>query len=195
MTVIIDTGCGNFASVQFALKRLGCNAILSDDPSTILSADRLILPGVGSAQAAMQKLRERQLLPLLAQIEQPLLGICLGMQLLGEYSQEGDTALTGLLPCSSQRLETAGHPLPHMGWNQLTVSDHPLFHGINNGDYVYFVHSYGVPVGELTLASSDYGQPFSAAIGRDNLMGLQFHPERSSAVGAKILQNFLELQG
>ncbi|WP_298441632.1 imidazole glycerol phosphate synthase subunit HisH [uncultured Ferrimonas sp.] len=193
MTVIIDTGCANFASVQFALKRLGCDAVISDDAATILSADRLILPGVGSAPAAMDKLRQRGLLELLPQIEQPLLGICLGMQLLGEYSQEGNTALPGLLPVQSTRLHSNNQPLPHMGWNQLTVTDHPLFAGINNGDYVYFVHSYGVEVGEFTLAQSEYGQRFSAAIGRDNLMGVQFHPERSSAVGARILQNFLEL--
>ncbi|QIZ76753.1 imidazole glycerol phosphate synthase subunit HisH [Ferrimonas lipolytica] len=193
MTVIIDTGCANFASVQFALKRLGCNAQISADPATILSADRLILPGVGSAQAAMQKFTERGISELLPQIEQPLLGICLGMQLLGEFSQEGNTALPGLLPVQTERLHANGQPLPHMGWNRIGNFDHPLFSGINHGDYVYFVHSYAVPVGELTIAQSNYGQPFSAAIGRDNLLGVQFHPERSSAVGARILKNFLEI--
>lgn len=192
MTVIIDTGCANLSSVRFAFERLGANAVVSDDATTILAADRVILPGVGSAQAAMVQLAERGLLEVLPQIEQPLLGICLGMQLLGESSEEGNTRLPGLLPFTTQRLNVGDRPLPHMGWNTLEPVDHPLFEGINKGDYVYFVHSYGVAEGSLTLANCEYGQRFSAAVGRGNIMGVQFHPERSGPVGARILKNFLE---
>ncbi|GAA4886501.1 imidazole glycerol phosphate synthase subunit HisH [Ferrimonas pelagia] len=198
MTVIIDTGCANLSSVRFALERLGATPQISRDPQTILSADRVILPGVGSAQAAMVQLRERGLLEVLPKIEQPLLGICLGMQLLGEASQEGTVAqksmpLPGLLPFTTEKLRVGDQPLPHMGWNTLEPTDHPLFAGINKGDYVYFVHSYGVAETELTLAASEYGQRFSASVGRGNIMGVQFHPERSGAVGARILKNFLEI--
>ncbi|MBY6185301.1 imidazole glycerol phosphate synthase subunit HisH [Marinobacter hydrocarbonoclasticus] len=192
MTVIIDTGCANLASVRFAFERLGAPALVSADATTILSAERVILPGVGSAQAAMVQLAERNLLSVLPKIEQPMLGICLGMQLLGESSQEGNTRLPGLLPFTTERLEVGQRPLPHMGWNTLEPVDHPLFAGINKGDYVYFVHSYGVAEGNLTLATTEYGQRFSAAVGRGNVMGVQFHPERSGAVGARILKNFLE---
>ncbi|SHG80831.1 imidazole glycerol phosphate synthase subunit HisH [Ferrimonas marina] len=197
MTVIIDTGCANLASVRFALERLDANPVISADANTILSAERVILPGVGSAQAAMAQLQQRGLLEVLPKIDQPMLGICLGMQLLGEASEEGavegtPTALPGLLPFTTERLQVGDQPLPHMGWNAITPIDHPLFAGINPGDYVYFVHSYGVAEGELTLASCDYGQRFSASVGRGNIMGVQFHPERSGAVGARILKNFLE---
>ncbi|MBY5991404.1 imidazole glycerol phosphate synthase subunit HisH [Ferrimonas balearica] len=194
MTVIIDTGCANLASVRFALERLGDAPQVSADARTILSADRVILPGVGSAQAAMVQLRERGLLTVLPQIQQPLLGICLGMQLLGAASEEGNTVLPGLLPFKTERLKAGEQPLPHMGWNTLTPTDHPLFAGVKPGDYVYFVHSYGVAEGPLTLASTQYGQRFSASVGRGNIMGVQFHPERSGPVGARILKNFLELK-
>ncbi len=197
MTVIIDTGCANLASVRFALKRLGANPVISSDAATILAADRVILPGVGAAQAAMVQLRQRGLLPVLHQIQQPLLGICLGMQLLGATSEEGasngdPTPLPGLLPLHTARLLAGERPLPHMGWNTITPTDHPLFAGVQSGDYLYFVHSYGIADGPLTLARCHYGQPFSAAVGRGNIMGVQFHPERSGAVGARILKNFLE---
>lgn len=193
MTVIIDTGYANLASVRFALERLEANVCITADPAKILDAERIILPGVGSAQAAMIQLEERNLLQVLKQIEQPLLGICLGMQLLGEFSEEGNTKLPGLLPFTSEKLQTNNQPLPHMGWNTLEPVDHPLFAGINNGDYVYFVHSYGVAENSLTLSACEYGQRFSAAIGRGNIMGVQFHPERSGKVGTQILKNFLEI--
>ena len=193
MTVIIDTGCANLASVRFALERLGAPVTVTADADKILAAERVILPGVGSAQAAMVQLEQRNLLPVLKKIEQPLLGICLGMQLLGECSEEGNTALPGLLPFSTRKLKTAGQPLPHMGWNTLEPTDHPLFAGINKGDYVYFVHSYAVAESDLTLAACEYGQRFSAALGRGNIMGVQFHPERSGKVGTRILKNFLEI--
>ena len=193
MTVIIDTGCANLASVRFALERLDTPVTVSADASTILSAERIILPGVGSAQAAMAQLEQRNLLSVLPEIEQPLLGICLGMQLLGEYSDEGNTSLPGLLPFTTRRLQPGNQPLPHMGWNTLEPVDHPLFAGIKKGDYVYFVHSYAVAESNFTLAACEYGQRFSAAVGRDNIMGVQFHPERSGKTGTQILKNFLEI--
>ncbi|GAA5188372.1 imidazole glycerol phosphate synthase subunit HisH [Ferrimonas gelatinilytica] len=197
MTVIIDTGCANLASVRFALQRLGDHPLISADPAAILSADRVILPGVGAAQAAMTQLEQRELLSVLHKIEQPLLGICLGMQLLGASSEEGAAPdnpirLPNLLPLHTARLKADGQPLPHMGWNTITPTEHPLFAGVVAGDYLYFVHSYGIAEGPLTLASCTYGSPFSAAVGRGNIMGVQFHPERSGAVGARILKNFLE---
>lgn len=193
MTVIIDTGCANLASVRFALERLDAQVTISADPETILSAERVILPGVGSAQAAMVQLEERGLLSVLTKIEQPLLGICLGMQLLGKYSEEGNTALPGLLPLTTRKLKAGNQPLPHMGWNILEPVDHPLFAGIEKGEHVYFVHSYAVKENEFTLAASDYGQRFSAAVGQGNIMGVQFHPERSGKTGTRILKNFLEI--
>ena len=192
MTAIIDTGCANLASVRMACERLGASVVVSADPATLLSAERIILPGVGSAPAAMDLLRERDLLQLLPRITQPLLGICLGMQLLGAFSAEGNTAMAGLLPVSCERLDSQGLPLPHMGWNAIEPTDHPLFAGIRSGDYVYFVHGYGIAAGPLTLASCTYGQTFSAAIGQGQIMGVQFHPELSGPVGARILKNFLE---
>ena len=148
----------------------------------------------------MVQLEARGLLSVLPQITQPLLGICLGMQLLGCTSEESSdnetgknlTTLPGLLPVSTKQMVTDGRPLPHMGWNTLTPTEHPLFAGISNNDYVYFVHSYAIEENPLSLATCDYGQRFSAAIGEGNIMGVQFHPERSGAVGARILKNFLE---
>ena len=193
MTVIIDTGCANLASVRFALERLNASVTITADAGRILAAERVILPGVGSAQAAMVQLEQRKLLPVLKKIEQPLLGICLGMQLLGKFSEEGNSVLPGLLPFTVKRLQAGNQPLPHMGWNTLEPVDHPLFAGIKRGDYVYFVHSYAVAESDLTLAACEYGQRFSAAIGRGNIMGVQFHPERSGKTGTRILKNFLEI--
>ncbi|USD39202.1 imidazole glycerol phosphate synthase subunit HisH [Ferrimonas sp. SCSIO 43195] len=190
---IIDTGCANLSSVRFALLRLGAEVTVSRDPAQILASDRVILPGVGSAPAGIQALRDSGVLETLGQLTQPVLGICLGMQLLGQSSDEGQARLTGLLPFRCRKLKADGHPLPHMGWNTISPGDHPLFADIADGSHLYFVHSYAVAESELTLARCHYGQTFSAAVGRGNLMGVQFHPERSGPVGAKILQNFLEM--
>lgn len=198
--VIIDTGCANIASVRFAIQRLGYDVTLSHRPEVILAADKLFLPGVGTASEAMHNLKQRQLVELIQRLEQPVLGICLGMQLMGRRSQEhGQQAqqavdCLGLVNGDVQRMQTEALPLPHMGWNTVTAQQgNPLFAGIDPDEYFYFVHSFAIPVGDYTIAECDYGQPFSAAIQQGNYYGVQFHPERSSKVGAKLIDNFLKL--
>jgi glutamine amidotransferase len=193
--VIIDSGGANIASLVYALERLGCAAHLSADPVEIRSAARVILPGVGAAADAMARLRAHGLVDVIPRLTQPLLGICLGMQLLFESSEEGDTRCLGVFPGAVRRFAAApGRPVPHMGWNSLhAVADVPLLAGIRDGDYAYFVHSFAAPVGEHTLARCAYGADFSAVVGRGNFMATQFHPERSAAAGARILANFLGL--
>ncbi|CAH0532969.1 Imidazole glycerol phosphate synthase subunit HisH [Vibrio stylophorae] len=195
--VIIDTGCANVASVRYAVERLGYDVTISKAPEVVLAADKLLLPGVGTAKEAMNNLAERDLIELVKRVEKPLLGICLGMQLLGMLSEEGDSQVTCLELCEGEvrKMQTGDLPLPHMGWNTVTpVDNHPLFAGIPPESYFYFVHSYAMPVDpRYTIASCDYGQPFSAAVGRNNFYGVQFHPERSGKVGAQLLANFLSL--
>jgi glutamine amidotransferase len=198
--VIIDTGCANVSSVKFAIQRLGYEVTISKDPQVVLAADKLFLPGVGTASEAMKNLQERNLISLVKQVEKPLLGICLGMQLLGKLSQEkGQKAnesveCLGLCDGEVSLLQTGDLPLPHMGWNTVSAqTGHPLFNGIEEGEYFYFVHSFGMPVGDYTIAQCDYGQGFSAAIQSGNYYGVQFHPERSSKAGAQLIRNFLEL--
>ncbi|HBF48995.1 imidazole glycerol phosphate synthase subunit HisH [Shewanella frigidimarina] len=199
LTVIIDTGCANLSSVRFAFERLNANVIVSADFDVIRSAARVVLPGVGTAGAAMDALKQKNLIELIKSLTQPVMGVCLGMQMLASLSNEHggrseqDITCLGLVPTDIGDLDSKGLPLPHMGWNQIEVSDHPLFVGIENGSYVYFVHSYRAPISEYTLASSTYGESFSAAIGKGNFFGVQFHPEKSAKVGAKILQNFLQM--
>lgn len=193
--VIIDSGGANLASLQFALERLGARATVTSDARAIAAATRVILPGVGSAADAMQRLRRSRLAELLPTLRQPVLGICLGMQLLFERSAEGTTECLGILPGSARQLEAApGRPVPHMGWNQLTgLRADPLLAGIEPGEYFYFVHSYAVPASPVTLASVHYGQAVSAVVRRGNFWGTQFHPERSASAGARLLGNFLGL--
>jgi imidazole glycerol-phosphate synthase subunit HisH len=201
LTVIIDTGCANLSSVRFAFERLNANVIVSADVDVIKNAARVVLPGVGTAGAAMDALKQKHLIELIKSLTQPVLGVCLGMQMLASLSNEhgnrGDKSITclGLVPTEIGDLDSKGLPLPHMGWNQIELPDtekrHPLFIGIDNGSYVYFVHSYRAPISEYTIASSTYGEAFSAAIGKGNFFGVQFHPEKSAKVGAQILQNFL----
>jgi glutamine amidotransferase len=193
--VIIDSGGANLASLQFAFERLGAKTRVSADAAEIRSAPRVILPGVGSAADAMARLHNNHLAALLPSLTQPVLGICLGMQLLFERSEEGETDCLGILPDSVRRLQPMeGRPVPHMGWNQLSpVRQDPLLDGIAPNDYVYFVHSFAVPVSDVTLASADYGVTLSAIVRRGNFWGTQFHPERSAAVGARVLANFLKL--
>ncbi|MFB2637004.1 imidazole glycerol phosphate synthase subunit HisH [Shewanella bicestrii] len=211
--VIIDTGCANLSSVRFAFERLGAKVLVTDDKASIKAAKRVVLPGVGSAGAAMASLSEKALVELIQGLTQPVLGVCLGMQMLTLLSKErGGQALDcqtldckclGIIPTEideldRQILKAEDLPLPHMGWNQLTFSNpsqvHPLFAGVPAGSYVYFVHSYRAPLSDYTLAQCRYGEDFSAAIGKDNFMGVQFHPEKSAAVGAQILGNFLKMQ-
>jgi glutamine amidotransferase len=193
--VLIDAGGANIGSVRYALGRLGVEARMSADAAEIAAADRVVLPGVGAAAAGMARLRELGLVELVRSLRQPLLGVCLGMQLLFDGSDEGDVECLGLLPGRVRRL--AGGPglrVPHMGWNRLGIlRGDPLLHGIAEGESAYFVHGYAVPVGEDTLASCTHGETFSAVVRRGHRMGAQFHPERSATTGARLLANFLEM--
>ncbi|WP_017346589.1 imidazole glycerol phosphate synthase subunit HisH [Pantoea sp. A4] len=193
--VILDTGCANLSSVKWAIERLGYTPEVSRDPDVVLRASKLFLPGVGTAQAAMDQLKERDLIELVKACTQPVLGICLGMQLLGKGSEEsGGIETLGLVDASVGLMDTRGLPLPHMGWNQITAqAGHHLFRDIPDGSYFYFVHSYAMPVNASTIAQCDYGQPFTAAVQKDNFFGVQFHPERSGKAGAQLLKNFLEM--
>lgn len=192
--VLLDSGGANLGSVQAAFERLGVAAPVSSDWNTIRAATHLVLPGVGAAATAMAKLRDNGLAALIPKLTQPLMGICIGMQLLYERSAESDTECLGLLPGSVLKLPAApGIRVPHMGWNRLDVEvEHPLVAGLDR-QWVYFVHSYAAPVSGLTLASCTHGKPFAAVVASDRIMGAQFHPERSSAPGARLLRNFLAL--
>jgi imidazole glycerol-phosphate synthase subunit HisH len=193
--VIIDSGGANLASLQFAFERLGARTQVTNDASTILRAPRVVLPGVGAAADAMQRLRNCGVADLLPTLRQPVLGICLGMQLLFSRSEEGSTQCLGILSETVRRLRPSpGLPVPHMGWNQLApLREDPILDGIARDDYVYFVHSYAVPPADVTLATTDYGTPVSAIVRKGNFWGAQFHPERSAATGARLLANFLRL--
>ena len=194
--LIVDTKVANLASVGFAFDRLGVAHKTSDDPAEIASADRVLIPGVGAAPYAMRKIREAGLLDVLRRLEQPVLGICLGMQLLFETLDEGGETVEGLglVPGHVGALDTGDLPSPHMGWNTLqSVADDPVTAGVKPGDYAYFVHSYAAPVGDATLASAEYGQPFTAIVRHGNVRGCQFHPERSAQTGATILKAFATL--
>ncbi len=194
-TVIVNSGCANIASVKFAFERLGANVNVSSDLQEISKADRIILPGVGTFDFAMSGLIKNQLINAIKSLSQPVLGICLGMQLYFEGSAEGVTQGLGLAKGMANKfLSEPNLPVPHMGWNQLeNLSDDPLLKGLDEGSYVYFVHSYFIPLGETTLAETTYGTTFSASVRKENFWGCQFHPERSSDVGATILNNFLKL--
>ncbi len=192
---IVDSGGANIASLRYALERLGVAARLTSDPLELRAAPRVILPGVGAAGDAMQRLRTQRLAELLPTLTQPVLGICLGMQLLYEASTEDDVSCLGVIPGRVQRLAAApGRPVPHMGWNQLSLRrESPLTAGIADGDYAYFVHGFAVAPGEEALATCDYGGEFAAVVQRGNFFGTQFHPERSAGVGRRLLANFLSL--
>lgn len=193
--VLVDAGGTNIGSVRYALQRLGADAMLTADAAAIRAADKVILPGVGAAAPGMTRLRELGLVDLIRDLRQPVLGVCLGMQLLCTHSEEGDTPCLGLIPATARRFaEADGLRVPHMGWNRLDVArPHPLLAGLQADDQAYFVHSYAVPCGDWTVASSEHGRRFSAVVARDNYFGMQCHPERSAAVGATLLRNFLSL--
>jgi imidazole glycerol-phosphate synthase subunit HisH len=193
--VIVDSGGANLASLGFAFERLGARAHVTADGATIAGARRVVIPGVGAASDAMQRLQAAGLTHVLPALTQPVLGVCLGMQLLFHESEEGPTACLDVLPDTVRRLQAApGHPVPHMGWNQLELRRFdPLLEGVEFNAYVYFVHSYAAPVSELTLASTNYGGRLSAVVRRGNFWGVQFHPERSGRTGSHLLRNFLEL--
>jgi glutamine amidotransferase len=191
--VIIDSGGANIGSVRYALARLGVEPTLATDAKTIRSADRVILPGVGAAAPAMARLRELDLVETIRGLSQPLLGICLGMQLLFETSDEGEVEGLGLLPGRVGRLRAStGIRIPHMGWNRLRRRrDSALLHGIDDGAYAYFVHSYAAPVSEDCIADCAHGDAFAAVVERGHVAGAQFHPERSAAAGSRLIGNFL----
>lgn len=195
--VIVNTGCANISSVKFALERLGVVVEVSDDASVITRADKVFLPGVGSASAAMASIRKKQLVETVQSLTQPVLGVCLGMQLMvtsSDESNSGQIDCLNLMPGHVGRLQAGDLRLPHMGWNTVTPKeDGGLFTGIPEGTYFYFVHSFAVPDYEHTLATCDYGQRFSAALHHNNFYGVQFHPERSGEAGAQLLTNFVNL--
>ncbi len=190
---VVNSGGANISSVLHALKRLGTEPEFTADANIICAADRVILPGVGAAGSAMDTLRSHGLTEVIRGLTQPVLGICLGMQLLFDSSAEDDTRLLGLIPARLERLpKKSGLRIPHMGWNAIcnTISD-PLTSELA-GKWFYFVHSYAAPVGDWTLSSSTHGQAFSAIVRKDNFYGAQFHPERSAKAGAELLRGFLE---
>lgn len=194
--MIVDSGGANLASIRYALERLSCRAIITADGSTIASADRVLLPGVGAAGHVMRRLKEAGLMSVLSTLTQPVLGICLGMQLLFERTEEDRTNGLGMFAGVVYKLQSsAKHPVPHMGWNDLKdMRSDPLLEDIPRGSYAYFVHSYAVSVSELTLAAAWYGAAISAVVRRRNFWGTQFHPERSGSAGAQILANFLSIE-
>ena len=192
--VLVDAGGSNIGSVRYALQRLGMDAELTGDAATIRAADRVILPGVGAAAVCMARLRELNLVDVLRTLDRPLLGVCVGVQLLFAHSEEDDTPCLGLLPGRVRKLHAApGIRVPHMGWNTLQRRrGGSLVEGIVDGDHAYFVHSYAAAVDDDCLCSSEHGQRFAAVVQRGNVAGAQFHPERSGAVGARLLKNFIE---
>ena len=194
--VIVANGGANIASLQFALQRLDAASSVSADPDEIRTASHVILPGVGAAADAMSRLRQSGLNAVIPALQQPVLGICLGMQLLFEASDEGDARCLGIIPGRASRFSPASErPVPHMGWNTLEIRRPcALLTGLGDGDYAYFVHSYALNVGAATVASTVYGTPFSACVQWRNFYGAQFHPERSAAAGARLLGNFLAIQ-
>lgn len=192
--VLVDSGGSNIGSLHYALVRLGVQAAVTADAARLRDATHVILPGVGAAGAGMRKLREAGLIDVTRQLRQPVLGVCLGMQLLFAATEEGDVDCLNLIDGRVRRLPQAPRiRVPHMGWNRLRgVRAHPLLDGIADGAYAYFVHSFAAPVTAETLVACEHGERFAAVVQRDNFFGAQFHPERSGAVGARLLQNFLE---
>ena len=194
MIAIIDYNAGNIRSVENALSRLGCEYVLSADPAVIRIADKVILPGVGNAAEAMRSLRERGLVPVLKALRKPVLGICVGLQVLCRDSEEGPCECIGLFDAHVRRFPASGVKVTHMGWNALGNLDGKLFRDLKGGAYVYFVHSYYPTLGPDTIATCRHGDTlFSAALKYENFYGTQFHPEKSGAVGEQILRNFLSL--
>ncbi len=196
IVAVVKYNAGNIHSIMNGLARLGVNAVLSDDKSVITSADKVIFPGVGEASSAMKYLRKHKLDEVLTNLEQPFLGICLGMQLMTSHSEEGNSDLLSIFP-DDQVVKfpiNRGYKVPHIGWNTINCFDSPLFYKVEKDSYVYFVHSYYVPKSTATIALTEYdGITFSSSLARGNYYGVQFHPEKSGAVGEQILKNFIEV--
>jgi glutamine amidotransferase len=193
--VIIKYNAGNIRSVDYALQRLGVHAVITDDHEMIQSADKVIFPGVGEAKTTMQYLKQNRLDEVIVNLKQPVLGVCLGLQLMCKHSEEGDTDCLNIFPIQVKKFQPTNNivKVPHMGWNALHSLQSPLFDGIKEHDFVYYVHSFYAELSEFTIAQSSYIHPFSAALHRDNFYATQFHPEKSAAVGSKIIQNFIEI--
>ena len=190
---IVKYNAGNTASVANALTRLGVEPLVTDNADELRAADKVIFPGVGEASTAMKYLRERHLDAVVRSLTRPVLGICLGMQLMCESSEENNIDCLGILPYRARQFVSDTLKIPHTGWNRITNLKSPLFAGVAEGEHVYFVHGYYVETGDSTTATCEYGQRFSAAISRNNFHAVQFHPEKSGAVGERILENFLNI--
>ena len=190
---IVRYNAGNNRSVLNALERLGVSATVTGDPGLLQSADKVIFPGVGEASSAMKYLRQKQLDDTIRSLTQPVLGVCLGMQLLCEHSEENDTECLGVMPGRVKRFANADLKVPHMGWNALSEFDSPLFDGVPDNSYVYFVHGFYVERSSDTVATTNYGTVFAGAMNHKNFYAVQFHPEKSGVVGEQILKNFLDL--
>ncbi len=188
---IIKYNAGNIRSVLFALERIGVAAEVTDDPEKIRSADRVIFPGVGEASTAMRYLQDKKLDQVIRDLTQPVLGICLGMQLLCQYSEENNVDCLGIFDCNVKRFSDPNTKVPQVGWNNISQLKGPLFSGIKENEFVYFVHSYYVELCENTIATTTYGSDFCSAIAKNNFHGVQFHPEKSAGAGEIILKNFL----
>lgn len=190
--VIIDYGAGNTKSVEFAFKRLGIEAVLSSDANDIIAADGVVFPGVGHAQHAMQQLKNKKLDLLIPTLKQPVLGICLGMQLMCAFTEEGNTEGLGIFDIEVNKFQN-DVKIPQIGWNQLKITENELFKGLKTNEYFYFVHSYYAPIDEYMIGSTCYGIEYSAALQKNNFYACQFHPEKSGVNGEIILKNFIEL--
>ena len=191
---VLKYNAGNIRSVDFALQRLGINALITDNPEELIAADRVIFPGVGEASSAMNYLRNHQLDKLIINLKQPVLGICLGMQLLCKSSEENDAECLGIFEQKVKRFPETGLKIPQIGWNNIYRLSSDLFDGIKENDYMYFVHGYYVEKCNESIALADYGLEYSAAIRKDNFFAVQFHPEKSGVSGQKILENFLNIE-
>ena len=193
---IVKYNAGNIRSVINGLKRLGINPILTDDPETIIKTERVLFPGQGEARTAMEYLREHKLDKVIKDLKQPVLGICIGQQLLCKHSEEGDTECLGVFDAEVKRFCPTRHEdkVPAMGWNEITNLKSKLYIGVDENKFVYFVHSYYVPVCEFTIATANYIQSYSASLHKDNFYACQFHPEKSGDVGEKILKNFMDIK-
>ena len=193
MIAIIQYNAGNVQSVQYALQRLGVESMVTDNEATIRSADKVIFPGVGHAAPAMKYLRDRKLDQLIVSLQQPVLGICLGLQLMCNHSEEGNTTCLGIFNEEVKLFRSTDLKVPQIGWNNIYDYDSPLFEGLAGNDFVYSVHSYYAALGSETIAKTDYILPYSAALGKNNFYAVQFHPEKSGLVGERILKNFINI--